>query len=155
MGLVNLKKGLKTLDKNQLVALIADLYKKNKAAREYLDFYVQPNEQERFEKYQVRVVEAFFPKRGHPLRLREGKQAISDFRQLEPAAELLTEQLPYSSQQPELAGFAQWLGQFLSTEKFRDFSARFLRLGQALQSTADYETRRALLDARRALETNF
>ena len=63
--------------------------------------------------------------------------------------------LPYSSRQPELTGFAQWLSQLVSTAKFRDFSARFLGLGQALQTAADYETRRALLDARRALETTF
>ena len=63
--------------------------------------------------------------------------------------------LPYSSQQPKLAGFAQWLSQFVSTAKFCDFSARFLGLGQALQTATDYNTRRALLTTRRALETSF
>ncbi|WP_035557930.1 DUF6155 family protein [Hymenobacter sp. IS2118] len=93
MGLTDLKKALKPLDKDQLVALIADLYKKNKAAQEYLDFYVQPNERERFEKYRAKVVEAFFPKRGYQLRLREGKKALSDFQKLEPAAELVADLL--------------------------------------------------------------
>ena len=93
MGLTDLKKELKTLDKDQLIGLIADLYKKNKAAQEYLDFYVQPNERERFEKYRTKVVEAFFPKRGYQLRLREGKKAVSDFQKLEPAAELLADLL--------------------------------------------------------------
>ena len=93
IGLTDLKKALKTLDKDQVIALITELYKKNKAAQEYLDFYVQPNERERFEKYRIKVVEAFFPKRGYQLRLREGKQAISDFQKLEPAAELLTDLL--------------------------------------------------------------
>ena len=32
MGLADLKKELKTLDKDQLIVLVADLYKKNKAA---------------------------------------------------------------------------------------------------------------------------
>lgn len=73
MGLTDLKKALKMLDKDQLVTLIADLCKKNKAAPEYLDFYVQPNERERFEKYRAKVVETFFPKRGYQFRLREGK----------------------------------------------------------------------------------
>lgn len=93
MGLTDLKKELKTLDKNQLMALIADLYKKNKAAQEYLDFYVQPNERERFEKYRTKVVEAFFPKRGYQLRLRQGKQALSDFQQLGPSVELVVDLL--------------------------------------------------------------
>lgn len=93
MGLTDLKKTLKTLEKDQLVVLIADLYKKNKAAQEYLDFYVQPNERGRFEKYRAKVVEAFFPKRGYQLRLGEGKKAISEFQKLEPAAELLADLL--------------------------------------------------------------
>ena len=93
MGLTGLKKELETLDSSQLTALLVDLYKKNKAAREYLDFYVQPNEQERFEQYRDRVVAAFYPRRGQQLRLREGKQAISDFGKLEPAAELLADLL--------------------------------------------------------------
>ena len=93
MGLADLKKELKTLDKDQLIVLVADLYKKNKAAQEYLDFYVRPNERERFEKYRLAVVVAFFPKRGYQLRLREGKRAISDFQKLEPAAELLADLL--------------------------------------------------------------
>ena len=93
MGLTDLKKELKILDKDQLIGLISDLYKRNKAAQEYLDFYVRPNERERFEKYRTKVVEAFFPKRGYQLRLREGKQALSEFQKLEPAAELLVDLL--------------------------------------------------------------
>ena len=54
---------------------------------------MRPNEQERLEKYRLVMVEAFFPKRGYQLRLREGKRAISDFQKLEPAAELLADLL--------------------------------------------------------------
>ena len=67
----------------------------------------------------------------------------------------LSELLPYSSQQPELADFAAWLRQFECTEKFAAFAARFVRLGQQLKVADGYETRRALLDERRALETGF
>ena len=67
----------------------------------------------------------------------------------------LAELLPYSSQQPELADFAAWLRQFECTEKFAAFAARFVRLGQQLKVADGYETRRALLDERRALETGF
>ena len=67
----------------------------------------------------------------------------------------LAGQLPYSSQQPALAGFARWLQEFESTEKFRAFAANFLRLGQELQAATDPETRRALFEARRTLETSF
>ena len=67
----------------------------------------------------------------------------------------LAEQLPYSSQQPELADFAAWLHQLERTEKFAAFAARFVSIGQQLKGADGYETRRALLDELRALETGF
>ena len=67
----------------------------------------------------------------------------------------LAEQLPYSSQQPELADFAAWLGQFERTEQFATFAARFVALRQQLQVAEGYETRGGLLDELRALETGF
>lgn len=67
----------------------------------------------------------------------------------------LAEQLPYSSQQPELADFAAWLGQFERTEKFAAFAARFISLRQQLKSAEGSEARRALLDELRWLETTF
>ena len=67
----------------------------------------------------------------------------------------LAELLPYASQQPELADFAAWLGQFEGTEKFAAFAARFVSLGQQLKVATEYETRRALLDELRLLEAAF
>lgn len=46
MGLTDIKKDLKKLDKDKLIDLVADLYKKNKSVKEFLDFYVNPNEAE-------------------------------------------------------------------------------------------------------------
>ena len=67
----------------------------------------------------------------------------------------LAELLPYSSQQPELADFADWLRQFERTEKFATFADHFISIAQQLKVADGYETRRALLDERRALETGF
>ena len=67
----------------------------------------------------------------------------------------LAEQLPYASQQPELADFAAWLGQFERTEQFATFATRFVALRQQLQVAEGYETRGGLLDELRALETGF
>ena len=89
MGLTDLKKELQSLDKPQLVGLILDLYKRNKAVQEALDFYIFPDENALFERYKTKVVEAFYPKRGFGLKLREGKKAISDFKKFAPAPELL------------------------------------------------------------------
>ena len=91
MGLTDIKKELKKLDKDKLVDLVADMYKKNKSVRDFFDFYINPNEKDLFVKYKDKVYEAFFPKRGYRLRLADGKKAISDFKKLEASKELLAE----------------------------------------------------------------
>ena len=91
MAFGEIKKELKKLDKDKLVDMIADLYKKNKSVKEYFDFYINPNEQELFAKYKDKVYEAFYPKRGDRLKLSEGKKAITDFKNLEASRELLAE----------------------------------------------------------------
>ncbi len=91
MGLADIKKELNRFDKAKLIALIAELYKKNKSVKEYFDFFVNPDEMALFEKYKTKVSEAFYPKRGYELKLKDGKQAIADFKKIEPAAKLLAD----------------------------------------------------------------
>jgi hypothetical protein len=91
MGLTDIKKELKKLDKDKLIDIVADLYNKNKFVKEFFDFYVNPNERELFEKYRDKVFEAFYPKRGYNYKLKDGKQAISEFKKLGPSSELLVE----------------------------------------------------------------
>lgn len=91
MGLTDIKKELKKIDKNKLIDLVVELYKKNKSVKEYFDFYVNPNEKELFIKYRDKVFEAFYPKRGYTLKLKDGKQAISDFKKLGPSQELIAD----------------------------------------------------------------
>jgi len=91
MGLRDLKNELKKLDKQGLINLISELYKKDKSTKEFLDFYVKPNERELFEKYRDIVFEAFYPTRGHELKLKNGKKAISDFKKFSPSPELVAE----------------------------------------------------------------
>jgi hypothetical protein len=80
MGLTDIKKELKKLDKDKIIDLVADLYKNNKSVKDFFDFYVNPNERELFEKYRDKVFEAFYPKRGYNYKRKDGKQAISDFK---------------------------------------------------------------------------
>lgn len=91
MGLTEIKKELKKLDKDKLIDIVGDLYKKNKSVKEYLDFYFNPDERELFNKYQEKVYEAFYPKRGYNLKLKDGKQAISDFKKLKPSSDFLAD----------------------------------------------------------------
>jgi hypothetical protein len=91
MGLTDIKKELKKFDKDKLINIIADLYKTNKSIKEFFDFYVNPNERQLFNKYRDKVFEAFYPRRGFNYKLKDGKQAISDFKKLGPSADLLAD----------------------------------------------------------------
>lgn len=91
MSFTTVKKELNKLDKAKLIALVGDLYKKHKNVQEYLDHFANPDEKGLFEKYKERVIQAFFPVRGWDYDLRKGKQAIADFRKLEPSPRQLAD----------------------------------------------------------------
>jgi len=95
MGLAEVKKELKKMDNDRLIVLIVDLYKKNKYVKEILDFYANPNFDDLLEKYRLKVYKAFFPARGHKYKLNVAKQAISDFKKLEPSSALLADLMLY------------------------------------------------------------
>lgn len=82
MGILDIKRELRKLEKEKLIHLVADLYKKEKSVKEFFDFYIDPNERDLFEKYKDKVFECFYPKRGFGYKLKEAKKAITDFRKL-------------------------------------------------------------------------
>jgi hypothetical protein len=88
---MSIKTELAKLDKNALVELIADLYKKNKAVQEYLNFYFKPDEAGLIEKYRTKVYESFYPKRGFGYNLKQGKQYISEFKKLGSSSVLIAD----------------------------------------------------------------
>jgi len=91
MGLTDIKKELKKLDKDKLIDLVADLYKRNKSVKEFFDFYAHPDESQLLEKYRDKVFEAFYPKRGYNYKLKAGKQAVSDFKKLDTSTDFLAD----------------------------------------------------------------
>lgn len=91
MGLKEVKTLLNTLKKEELIKIIGELYKNNKINKEYLDFLVEPNETALHKKYRALVFEAFYPKRGMKLKLKQGLQAITDFKKINPSPELLAD----------------------------------------------------------------
>lgn len=90
-----LKKELELFDKKRLINLISDLYDKNKSVKEYLDYFINPNEDEALKAFKVKVRGAFYPKRGFGFKLAVGKKAISDFRKLKPSAVSLIDLMMY------------------------------------------------------------
>jgi len=91
MSLSNVKKELNKFDKKKLIDLITELYKNNRSVKEYLDFFANPDEKQLSEIYKEKVLQAFYPKRGFELKLRDAKTAISDFKKLGPSTELLAD----------------------------------------------------------------
>jgi len=80
MSLAKLKKELNTFDKNNLIELITELYKKNSTVKEYLDFFVNTNEDKILHRYRKKIANAFNPTGRYALKLNDAKQAIADFK---------------------------------------------------------------------------
>ena len=93
MGLREVKSELNKLEKEALIKHISELYKKFKPVKEYLDFYINPDEKKILEQYKERVTEGFFPKRGYRLKLSISRKAISDFKKLGASQEGLVDLL--------------------------------------------------------------
>ncbi|MGK7391907.1 MAG: DUF6155 family protein [Candidatus Cyclobacteriaceae bacterium M2_1C_046] len=93
MGIKEIKKELNNLAKKELIDIIAGLYKSHKRVKEYLDFYVNPDEEAFYEEYREKILEAFYPKRGKGYNLKTAKNAIADFKKLGTSKDLVADLL--------------------------------------------------------------
>jgi hypothetical protein len=94
MSKPKLKKELQQLTKEQLIEQILDLYDKNKAVKEFYDFYLNPgNEKELAEKYKKLIIKEFEvarPERSG-LKCSVAKRTIAGFRDLQSSPEVLAD----------------------------------------------------------------
>ena len=96
MSKTTLKKQIKELTKEQLMEVMLELYDARKEAREYLEYYVNPDENKMFEKYNAVIRKEFFPQKGRAKgRTSVCKKAVKDFISLHPSPKLIAE-LKYS-----------------------------------------------------------
>lgn len=87
-----LKKHLTALTKEQVIDVVLELYEARKEAKEYLDFYMNPNDDIKFEEYKNIIYNEFYPKRGEPkCRFSVCRKAISDFKKLKPHPSYIAE----------------------------------------------------------------
>ena len=89
-----LRAHLQSLTQSQLVELVMEMNKNLKPVKEYLEYYMNPNEQEMLEKYRKIIVNEFYPntKSWSPkTRFSVCKKAIADFRALKSSPELLAD----------------------------------------------------------------
>lgn len=89
-----LKKELIKLTKEQLIEQILDLYNKNKAVKEFYNFYLNPNsDKDLAEKYKAVINKEFnikSPERAS-LKFSVAKRAIADFKALQPSPTALAD----------------------------------------------------------------
>lgn len=92
MSKTRVKKLLNSMDKTDIVFLILDMYDTKKEIKEFLEYYVNPNEKEQFEKCK-RIIEKEYSLTAlnSKARLSIAKKAISDFSKLSPSLELEAE----------------------------------------------------------------
>jgi hypothetical protein len=94
MSKSTLKKHLQTLSKEQVIETILEIYDAVKPAKEYLEYYLSPDEKAMYEKYKKVITDEFSPKtksNNPKLRFSVARKAIAEFRALKPASELLAD----------------------------------------------------------------
>jgi hypothetical protein len=92
MSKASLKKYLQSLPKEQLIETVLEMYDNMKPVKEYLEFFLNPNEKEMFDKYKAIIVNEFYPRGKYTdpkTRFSVAKKAIADFRALKPSPEIL------------------------------------------------------------------
>ena len=83
---------MQSLTNEQLLEIVLYMYDNMKPVKEYLEYSLNPNEKEMFEKYKTIIVNEFYPKgkTAQPkTRFSVAKKAITDFKALKPSPELL------------------------------------------------------------------
>lgn len=96
MSKLELKKELKTLSKDKIIDIVLELYSARKEAKEYLEFFLNPNEKSEVEKYKMIILDEFCPSKGEPkCRFSVCRKAISDFKKLKPSPEVLADLMLY------------------------------------------------------------
>lgn len=92
MTKIQLKKHLQSLKKAEIIEITLDMYDSHKEIKEYLEYYLKPNEREQFEKYKLVIDKEFSWLKSEPkMRISVAKKAIADFARLKPSEALLGE----------------------------------------------------------------
>jgi len=94
MSKVSLKKHLQLLTKEQVIETVLEMYDNVKPAKEYLEYFLNPNEKEMLGKYKKVITDEFYPttKSFNPkLRFAVAKKAIAEFRALKTSPELVAD----------------------------------------------------------------
>ena len=96
MSKADVRKYVKSLDKDSLVELVMELYSARKEVKEILEYKISPDEDSKLEDYKEIILKEFFPMRGYgQLRFSVCKKAIKEFRQLNPSPAAVADLMLY------------------------------------------------------------
>lgn len=98
MSKPQLKKFLNTLTHEQLVQVILDTYDARKEAKEYLEYFMNPDDKAAHEKTHKAVFNHYFDKKGKTrgkVSVKDANRTVADFIKLEPEPDLVADILFY------------------------------------------------------------
>lgn len=100
MSKAKLKKYINSLDKPQIIEVIMELYDARKEAKEYLEFYMNPDENNKLEDFKKIIQNEFYPSRGEPkTRFSVCRKAVTDFMKLKPSPDKVADLMLFYSEQ--------------------------------------------------------
>lgn len=98
MSKTKLKKYLSSLDHDQIMQVVLDLYDARKDAKEYLEYYMEPDEEKETEKVKKNIFRVFFTPQGRTrgkVSLKSAADLIAAFTKLQPAPERIADAMLY------------------------------------------------------------
>ena len=88
MSKATVKKILTSMPKEEIISMVLEMYDARKEAKEYLEFYANPDEDGKLEEYKKIIVEEFYPHKANRLgntRFSVCRKAVSDYKKLKPS----------------------------------------------------------------------
>ena len=64
MSKATVKKILMSMPKEEIIGMVMEMYDARKEAKDYLEFYTNPDEDAKLEEYKKIITEEFYPSRG-------------------------------------------------------------------------------------------
>lgn len=130
MSKAQLKKQLNSLEKSQIIEMVIELYDARKEAKEYLEFYLNPDEDKKLEEFKKIIQKEFYPSRGEPkTRFSVCRKAVTDFMNMKPAPEKVADLMLFYSEQACQFSYDygdMWEAFYTATENHFERAMKFL-----------------------------
>ena len=94
MSKATVKKMLMSMPKEEIIGMVLEMYGARKEAKEYLEFYANPDEDGKLEEYKKIITEEFYPSRGRQepkTRFSVCRKAVSDYKKLKHSPDKLAD----------------------------------------------------------------